>query len=477
MSTVVHPKGHRHTRSTAIPPAAASPHHPQDPQNSHHLNVQEHSQSGQSPMDYSSQPTTPPRTPRRDTDQAPSQSKANSSAPETGARQKLRNKKPKNGVTSPAATGIQSTTVASSSKPISTPAAYAGPTFHASPAPSALPIPSFYSKSVPDSPGIKGTKPLKEPSSPGSPTPPPAQVSSHQLHREESPLDFFFRADRAEKARARSASSTQTAVPVSGPFQPPSESHRASQTPPASASQGRLRHASKLSSGGVFAMELDGNASPGIQYGPAFSTPYSERINAARTSQVSPASSDQLTQGASKTPTSEALKAYLFATSQQSSSSPPSTSQFGVNGLASHGTSSAHTPTVSGRSSALRQEVTPTRTPTKTPDHNVSYATSTTPSRIHGRHSNTNDFISTFTRKAASPSPASPHGAPSGNRSGDLKDMEESLRKMLKLDSAGGSGVSGLGNDDVPASVVPVPSYIGGRAPPLNGMHNGVMGS
>ena len=54
--------------------------------------------------------------------------------------------------------------------------------------------------------------------------------------------------------------------------------------------------------------------------------------------------------------------------------------------------------------------------------------------------------------------------------------MEESLRKILKLDSPGISGVAGqLGS--VPAASVSVPNYVGGRAPPMSGMHNGVMGS
>jgi hypothetical protein len=165
---------------------------------------------------------------------------------ETGSKQKSRNKRPKNVMTSPAATredrntppltGAQSAGMPSSAKPMSTPstAAYAGPTFHASPAPSTLPIPSFYSKSVPESPGLKS---LKGASLLESPTPVPAAIVNMQSKREESPLDFFFKADREEKARARSASSTQTAAPATGPFRPPTLSPRMSQTPPASTSK------------------------------------------------------------------------------------------------------------------------------------------------------------------------------------------------------------------------------------------------
>ena len=51
-----------------------------------------------------------------------------------------------------------------------------------------------------------------------------------------------------------------------------------------------------------------------------------------------------------------------------------------------------------------------------------------------------------------------------------------SLRKILKLDSAGNSGVAGQVGS-MPAAAVSVPNYVGGRPPPMNGMHNGVMGS
>jgi hypothetical protein len=51
--------------------------------------------------------------------------------------------------------------------------------------------------------------------------------------------------------------------------------------------------------------------------------------------------------------------------------------------------------------------------------------------------------------------------------------MEESLRRILKLDSARSSGVVG---GSLPAASS-VPNYVDGRPPPMNGRHNGVMGS
>jgi hypothetical protein len=525
MSTVVHPKGHRHTRSAAtVPPATASS---QDPQNPHHLNLQIRAQNPQLDMNHSVHPSTPPRTPRRDNNscQHSSQSRTNPTAPETGSKQKPRNKRSKNVMTSPAMarndhntpplTGAQSAGMPSSAKPISTPSAYAGPTFHASPAPSALPIPSFYSKSVPESPGVKGLKSLKELSLPESPTPPPAPASYHQSHREESPLDFFFKADREEKARARSANSTQTAVAVTGPYQPPPESPSANQNPSAPASRNRPRHANRISSSGMFAMELDGPASPGTPYGSAFSTPYSERIKAARSSHAPPLSNEKSTRDAKQTATSEALKAYLFSDQQLLSPVRPSATPSGTNGLVSSNTSSTstehrssslpfsgprgvaasprpqinnypftqdlktstHGPRSSGRSSGLRQEVTPTSTPTKTPDRHLNYGTSPTPSRMYGHSSDTSDFIGTFTRNATSPIPVSSYGVSSGTRSADLKGMEDSLRKILKLESAGSSGASVPGIGSVPVAAVSVSDYVGGGAPPMNSLHNGVMGA
>ncbi|TKA81127.1 hypothetical protein B0A55_01648 [Friedmanniomyces simplex] len=84
--------------------------------------------------------------------------------------------------------------------------AYAGPTFHASPAPSSLPVPKFFSKSVPNVAGplqarMDGEKtPEKQSSSPES------DVVSPVVPREvqQSPLDMFFKAHKEEKQRSSS---------------------------------------------------------------------------------------------------------------------------------------------------------------------------------------------------------------------------------------------------------------------------------
>lgn len=160
-------------------------------------------------------------------------------------------------------------------------------------------------------------------------SPTPAPVS-------EPTLSCMFKADREERARARSASSLQTVLNA-GPFKPPEFSPRTSQTPPALTNHNRPRNANRISSSGMFAMELDGE-SAGSPYGPAFSTPYSERISAARSSRFY----DQSAQGGQSTMNSEALKAFLF-------SQAPSAPSQGPN------------PTHRIRSSNLRQEVAPDR--------------------------------------------------------------------------------------------------------------------
>lgn len=86
--------------------------------------------------------------------------------------------------------------------------AYAGPTFHASPAASALPIPKLFARSTRAVDTISEARielGLSSSSSSNagdnSPTMAAALRASDQKIREASPLDVFFNADRAERAR------------------------------------------------------------------------------------------------------------------------------------------------------------------------------------------------------------------------------------------------------------------------------------
>jgi hypothetical protein len=94
-----------------------------------------------------------------------------------------------------------------SATPAKNQGAYAGPTFHASPAPSALPIPKFLSRSVPAKSRMDPPTPPPEDSSDSagspnsltaSPSRPPIPVPPRN---ELSPLDLLFKADRAERAK------------------------------------------------------------------------------------------------------------------------------------------------------------------------------------------------------------------------------------------------------------------------------------
>ena len=101
--------------------------------------------------------------------------------------------------------------------------AYAGPTFHASPAASALPIPKFFAKSAqrppsqPESSASSdtGSSPISSPPSP-TPVSPSRGLVQDLATRQESPLDILFKADREE--RARKLNSQGNGNPLSPPL-------------------------------------------------------------------------------------------------------------------------------------------------------------------------------------------------------------------------------------------------------------------
>ena len=136
--------------------------------------------------------------------------------------------------------------------------AYAGATFTNSPAASALPMPSFYSRSVPSS--SHGRQPTILEQDSNQPTPVAAQDNS-PTKRETTPLDFLFNAARQAQSTPRNES-------------PGPRSHLSiSATPPGSRSPGP-RDADSM-----FPFELEGATTPG-EDGSSFATPYSERMNA-----------------------------------------------------------------------------------------------------------------------------------------------------------------------------------------------------
>ncbi|KZZ90754.1 hypothetical protein AAL_06980 [Moelleriella libera RCEF 2490] len=192
-------------------------------------------------------------------------------------------------------------------------AAFAGATFHASPAPSALPIPSFLAKASSESP-VSGSKGCASP------------LLSHEINTplrpssapktNESPLDFMFRAHREEKERS-SRETTSEQLQGSGDS-PHSLPHIRAHSNDVSA---RLRHSAEVVTGhklgGLDALELNGTSRQPV--GPAFSTPYQERIKAARSTasaktnhpQARPSENDD-SHMAQNFDSADALKKFLF---------------------------------------------------------------------------------------------------------------------------------------------------------------------
>ncbi|KZF21347.1 hypothetical protein L228DRAFT_240208 [Xylona heveae TC161] len=166
--------------------------------------------------------------------------------------------------------------------------AYAGPTFHASPAPSALPMPSFLSKSVPEE-GQGGLQArLDEDSSTStdsSPTMTVPSTSETPQERESTPLDLFFRADREEKAKARAASAAASqAEAVSPSLKRTSIGLPQSQnsTPFDDRSRLQPRQSANYSNTELFPMDMENSRGSNTPIGPAFSTPFAQRMGALR---------------------------------------------------------------------------------------------------------------------------------------------------------------------------------------------------
>ena len=166
--------------------------------------------------------------------------------------------------------------------------AYAGPTFHASPAASSLPMPKFFprslSKSVPENTQAKNLTALvdseisEEAPSPESSEPSPIREKAERLHqraREESPLDIFFRADREEKTRARLANITNRDDPNTPDLGNSIGSDMLRETPaPASEiSRHHSRQHTGSSTAGLFTMDME-------QEGPQVQSPHRITLSA-----------------------------------------------------------------------------------------------------------------------------------------------------------------------------------------------------
>lgn len=199
--------------------------------------------------------------------------------------------------------------------------AFAGATFHASPAPSALPMPSFFSKPAGGSPDPQEPQRIvQQPSPPATDTDiPTPQHGSVAEKSNASPLDFMFRAHRQEKQRQNQGQSPavdhNTTSPNKSPF--------AGGSLPKASSMPHTRPVPTrhVCGGAMDDEELGGNYNQPM--GPAFSTPFHDRIKAARSTHGRPVPGQE---SSPEDPT-EALKRYLFGRDNQPPSSRPALSE------------------------------------------------------------------------------------------------------------------------------------------------------
>jgi len=177
--------------------------------------------------------------------------------------------------------------------------AYAGPTFHQSPAASALPIPSFYSKSVPTASLMPTSDPPKNvPVDQSSTT--AAAMEDSPSKRESTPLDFLFEAARQARGGTPCGASPNSR---SGNISVPAGS-------PAS------RSPAPRDGDPLFPFELEGGGIPG-EDGSAFATPYKDRIEALRSTRPSASLGPRSMNENERKAKTEALKKLLMNSSNQ----------------------------------------------------------------------------------------------------------------------------------------------------------------
>lgn len=216
-------------------------------------------------------------------------------------------------------------------QPPSTPTrpAYAGSTFSASPAPSSLPIPKLLSKSVPEHVAKGGLQArLQDEHLKDSPLPLRRDIPMEdgEAPRQDSPLDVFFRADRAEKARAQHAAQGMTSP--ARVHDPREHTHRSMTSPGmVSASRRVPAHSRRVTEHGVpdvFAFEMGPER---INQGPndsSGSPPGSGPAKPVRPNTAPSATpSDPQDDEEERRVRSQALKDLLFSRSGQFASAPP----------------------------------------------------------------------------------------------------------------------------------------------------------
>lgn len=352
---------------------------------------------------------------------------------------------------------------------------YAGPTFHASPAPSALPMPSFFSKSVPDSdlattletdsdnaemdPEIDTT--------PSKPRPRPQPVSEDEDPKP-TPLDFLFKA-AVQARRSNSASSPEATNRARSPQTDSKVLHHS--TPDGMP-------------GGIFAFEME-NADRTTPIGPSFASSYQDRMNALRSSSSPSQSSADLSDDQRRLKTEELKHLLLnprpqkppstspsvhdqpgsfgprpsassnvphYATPTRTTSGPPATNGFsGQTRPMSHNagrppfayTHSGGPQQLRNSNSPLRRELPASRSP-NSPGVAEGSPSPYDENRYPPAAPQPNPSYASPQPQYPSGSLNMPRGSPSLSGSTDTKKMEDDLRRILKLDAASGVPSNGM---------------------------------
>lgn len=351
---------------------------------------------------------------------------------------------------------------------------YAGPTFHASPAPSALPMPSFFSKSMPESDlaptveseneGFEGDLDIET-----TPSKPKSHPQITAQEEQSTPLDFLFKAAvEARSAQPRRSPEAETAV----------------RSPQTDSKALPLRNPNSVA-GGMFPLEMESAESPRFQIGPSFATSYRDRMSALRSASSPTQPHAELDEGDRRAKT-EALKSLLlnprpqrpssaansqangvnvrpsaspnvphFATPLRTTSGPPATVSHSMSNERKHPTftNGFHSPlsyaqnggpqSARGQPSALRREV----------PVSSSGATPGVPIETFSPPYMTYDQPNFLTRCAPPPQYGSPEPystassampARASPQPLDTKKMENDLRRILKLDANPGFSSNGV---------------------------------
>lgn len=341
--------------------------------------------------------------------------------------------------------------------------AYAGPTFHASPAASSLPMPRFFSKSVPEvnkdagtlSATEKETTESSSEQSEGSPTLASARRKVEEPVREESPLDIFFRADKEQKERARERKARETHI---GPFDPAFEADQP---------RHHSRHSTNGSMGALFPLELENQDSVKASHEKAFSGPTAGANDGSDLESPSTAQSvetaEQIEQRKAKT---IALKKLLLSSVPPKSEFNSSVEQIDLSnhdispGQKRASTSHIHkqiaaqtAQQMSPRprpSSKLRKELSASALPDG--GHIPELPATPTPSRTRNAYKSvpqegrTESFFDPTSSPSAAPS-SSKRVTPNldaAGRSSPYKSMEDDLRRILKLNALSSDGAMGV---------------------------------